>query len=184
MKTRFPLRRAALVAGALLAAPFTHAHVALEYQVAPAGSHYKASFQIGHGCGDSPTRQLVVEIPAGVRGARPMPKPGWTLEVRRDKLAQPYTQHGRSVTEDVTRISWTAKSRDDMLAGSHYDEFILVARMPQQAGTLYWPVRQLCEEGRLDWVEVPQPGQKRSDLKMPAATLEILPSGPATGHNH
>ena len=27
---------------------------------------------------------------------------------------------------------------------------VLVARMPEQAGPLYWPVRQLCEEGRLD----------------------------------
>src|SRR5690606_13253930 len=80
------------------------AHVGLEYQVAPAGSSYRATFQVGHGCAGSPTRQLVVEIPAGVRGARPMPKPGWTLEVTREKLAQPYTSHGRSVTDDVARI--------------------------------------------------------------------------------
>ena len=27
------------------------AHVVLEYQVAPAGASYKATFKVGHGCG-------------------------------------------------------------------------------------------------------------------------------------
>ena len=64
------------------------------------------------------------------------------------------------------------------------DEFVLVATAPEQAGTVYWPVRQVCAEGRNDWVEVPQAGQKLSDLKSPAAALEILPSGGAAAHNH
>ena len=55
---------------------------------------------------------------------------------------------------------------------------------PEQAGTVYWPVRQVCAEGRNDWVDVPQAGQKLSDLKSPAAALEILPSGGAAAHNH
>jgi uncharacterized protein YcnI len=95
-----------------------------------------------------------------------MPKPGWTVAI------------------DGTRITWTAKTQGDVLASEHYDEFVLVARMPAQAGTLYWPVSQVCEEGRLDWTELPKPGQKLSDLKAPAAALEILPGGSAAGHNH
>jgi uncharacterized protein YcnI len=160
------------------------AHVVLEYQVAPAAANYKATFKVGHGCGASPTRQIVVDVPAGMRGARPMPKPGWTLEVQRDKLAQPYVSHGRSVTEDVVRVTWTASTPDDVLQSAHYDEFVLVATTPAQAGTLYWPVRQLCTEGRNDWTEVPRPGQQLSELKSPAAALEILPGGGAAGHNH
>ena len=174
------LAAAALAAGTLTA----QAHVTLEYQVAPVGSSYKASFKVGHGCGASPTREIVVDIPAGVRGARPSPKPGWTVQIQREKLATPYTNHGRSVTEDVTRIRWVAKSREDMLDAAHYDEFVLVAQMPQQAGTLYWPVRQLCEQGATEWVEIPKPGQKLSDLKSPAAALEIMPADGAGGHQH
>ena len=49
---------------------------------------------------------------------------------------------------------------------------------------MYWPVRQVCAEGRNDWVEVPQAGQKLSDLKSPATALEILPSGGAAAHHH
>jgi periplasmic copper chaperone A len=165
-----------------LACAAAQAHVVLEYQVAPAASSYKATFKVGHGCGASPTRQIAVSIPAGVRGAKPMPKPGWSLEVVREKLAQPYTDHGRTVTEDVTRITWTAKTKEDQLPGNYYDEFVLSARLPAKEGALYWPVAQVCEEGRTDWAEVPRPGQKLSDLKSPAALLEVLPSG--GGHSH
>ena len=181
----FPSRlaRRLLPAAALLAAAAS-AHVVLDYQAAPAGSSYRATFKIGHGCGESATRQVVVEIPRGVRGAHPMPKPGWQLAVERGPLPQPETSHGRTVTEDVVRVTWTARSREDMLASAHYDEFVVVARLPQESGTIFWPVRQVCEEGRLDWVEVPQPGQKLSDLKAPAALLEVLPRGGMDAHKH
>lgn len=173
-----------LAAALFAAAGATQAHVVLEYQVAPAGRSYKATFKVGHGCGPSPTRQIAVDIPAGVRGARPMPKPGWTLDVRRAPLAAPYTSHGRTVTEDVVRITWTAKTKDDWLPNAHYDEFVLAGQLPDQDGPLYWPVTQVCEEGRNEWVEIPKPGQKLSDLKSPAALLDVLPGAAASGHNH
>lgn len=158
------LRRALPFAAVLSGA--AHAHVGLEYQVAPAGSSYKATFKVGHGCEKAPTRQVSVEIPLGVKSAKPMPKPGWTLEV------QP------------TRVTWTARTPADMLPHEHYDEFVLVARLPEQPGTLYWPVRQVCETGRHDWVELPRPGQNPAELKSPAPALEILPGGSAGGHKH
>ena len=133
---------------ALSAALPVAAHVVLEYQVAPADASYKASFKVGHGCGQWPTRQLSVLIPAGVTGARPMPKPGWSLDVQYGKLAEPRTAHGRTITEDVVRITWTARTPADMLATDHYDEFVLVARTPSKPGTIYWPVSQVCEGGR------------------------------------
>ena len=75
------------------------AHVTLEYQVANAGSYYKATVKVGHGCGTSPVKQMVVTIPAGVQGAKPMPKAGWTLEVARTKLAEPRQDHGKAILE-------------------------------------------------------------------------------------
>ena len=165
-------------------ASLSPAHTVLEYQVATAGQSYKATFKVGHGCGTSPTRQIVLDIPAGVQGAKPMPKAGWRLEVTREKLAQPYTSHGRSITEDVTRISWTAKTPEDFLANGHYDEFVLVGTLPAQAGMMYWPVQQVCEQGRNDWTDIPKPGQKLSDLKSPAAALELMPGMAAGAHNH
>ena len=159
------------------------AHVTLEYQVANIGSYYKGTFKVGHGCGSSPVRQIVVTIPAGVQGAKPMPKAGWTIEITREKLVQPVSDHGKTVTEDVSCISWSAKTPGDYLQNGWYDEFVLQAKLPAKAGMLYWPVSQVCEEGKLDWAEVPKPGQKLSDLKNPAAALELMPAG-GDEHKH
>jgi uncharacterized protein YcnI len=184
-QSRFSLRAAgALFALSLSAVSAARAHVTLEWPAALAGTSYKASFRITHGCGASPTRQVVVEVPAGVRGARPMPHAGWSVEIQRAPLARPHTSHGRTVTEDVARITWTARTPADMLGPDQFDEFVLLAQLPDAAGTLWWPVRQVCAEGRLDWVQVPGPGQNASDLKSPAVPLEILPSGDAGDHKH
>lgn len=179
-----PIFRTILVLAWAASAAGIQAHTVLEYPVATAGQSYKATFKVGHGCGASPTRQIVVDIPAGVQGAKPMPKAGWRLEIVKDKMAQPYTSHGRTVSEDVTRITWTAKTPDDFLPNGHYDEFVLVGTLPAQAGVMYWPVQQVCEQGRNDWVEIPKSGQKLSDLKSPAAALELMPGLAAGEHNH
>ena len=152
------------------------AHVVLEYRVANAGSYYKATFKVGHGCGTAPVKQIVVTLPAGVQDAKPMPKAGWALDITREKLAQPITDHGWVVTEDVSRITWTAKTPADYLQNAWFDEFSLQAKLPTQAGILYWPVSQICDEGRVDWTQIPQLGQKLSDLKNPAVVLELMPT--------
>ena len=152
------------------------AHVVLEYQVANVGSNYKAIFKVGHGCGNSPVKQIVVTIPAGVQGAKPMPKAGWVLDI-----AQEATQ---GATSNVSRITWTAKTPADYLQSAWYDEFVLQAKLPAKDGTLYWPVSQICEEGRVDWTQIPQAGQKLSDLKTPAALLELMPTSGSGEHKH
>lgn len=175
---RWPLAATALC----LAGPAA-AHITLEQQTAHAGSFYKATFRVGHGCGPSPIRQIVVDLPAGVRGAKPMPKPGWDLVIERAPLARPYQDHGRTVTEEVVRIRWTARTAADQLPNEHYDEFALSARLPDRDGPLYWPVSQVCVDGRMDWSQVPQPGQALKDLRYPAALLDLLPAS-GGGHAH
>jgi uncharacterized protein YcnI len=152
------------------------AHVTLLQPQAAAGSLYKASFKVGHGCAGSPVKALEVSIPPGVQAAKPMPKAGWTLEITREKLAQPRQEHGKTVLEEVARIRWTAKTPDDYLQNDWYDEFVLQAKLPAHTGLLYWPVSQICAEGRIDWAQVPQPGQAGTQLQSPAPVLQLLPA--------
>jgi uncharacterized protein YcnI len=172
-----------LVPLALLAAAAAQAHVGLASPSAPAGSSFKATFQVGHGCGPSATRQVGVTLPVGVIEARPMPKPGWSLEIQREKLAQPVARDGRTIAERVARITWTARTAGDALPSDQYDEFVLMAQLPNVRGALAWPVAQVCDTGRIDWAEVPRPGQLPRDIKNPAPVLELLPAS-RSGHKH
>jgi len=164
---------------ALTLAGAVSAHPLLAAPKAEAGSFYKAAIGITHGCSGSATREVIVMIPPGVEGAKPMVKPGWSVDVERGKLAQPRVSHGRTVTEDVTKIRWSGGT----LASAHYDEFVVVATLPREAGPLYWAVSQVCEQGRADWAEIPAPGQTAGELKSPALRLEVTPAS-QPGHAH
>lgn len=165
-----------LIAGLLALAGTAQAHIVLEQREAEAGSIYKAVLKVGHGCDGSATRQLVVTLPAGLRGAKPVPKPGWRLGLRMEKLAQPFESHGKPITEGLAEVSWTALSEADQLQDAWYDEFELRAGLPDQPGELWFKVRQVCALGESNWAEVPAAGASTKGLKLPAARLLVIPA--------
>jgi uncharacterized protein YcnI len=151
-----------------------HAHVTLEQPEAVAGTPYKAVLRVGHGCDGSPTTSITATLPAGFRGAKPMPKAGWTLEVKREKLAKPYESHGRAVLEDVVEVSWTASSEAAYLQDAWYDEFVLRGSLPEQTGPLWFKVRQSCVKGEWLWADLPADGDSTKGLKAPAVRLMLV----------
>lgn len=159
------------------------AHVGLVQPHAAAGSAYTATLRIGHGCEGTPTHTVVVHVPDGLRGAKPQPKPGWTLAVRKAPLAQPYESHGRRITEDTVELRWTAASREAWLDDGWFDEFSLRGQLPAKPGPLWFRVQQLCERGSWDWAETPASGTSTQGLKAPAVLLQVTPAAPA-GHQH
>jgi len=163
-----------LVVAALgLGLPTAHAHAVLDPPRAQAGSYYKGSIRIGHGCDGAATRRVAVTLPKGFQGARPQPKPGWVLTTRRVKLDEPYMSHGKRVSEDVVEIVWEATGRDQYLRDDHFDEYSFTARLPEQAGTVWIPVTQTCEVGEIEWAQVPASGDSTRGLKTPAARLQL-----------
>ena len=173
-----------LVASALaLSLGNAFAHIVLDEPVAHAHLGYKAVLRVGHGCAGSPTTAIRVLIPAGFRGAKPMPKAGWQLSTRAEKLAQPYTSHGKDITEDVVEITWTASSRESWLLNDYFDEFVLRGTLPDRPGVLWFKVLQTCETGSNDWSEIPAAGVSTQGMKSPALLLKVLPTGSAV-HQH
>jgi uncharacterized protein YcnI len=167
----------------ITAASAVFGHVVLEDQAALAGRSYKAVLKVGHGCEGSPTTAMRVTIPAGFKGAKPMPKAGWRLDIKTAKLTVPYDSHGKLVTEDVSEITWTAASKDSHLPDGYYDEFVMRGGLPKQDGAMWFKVLQTCDKGSNDWSQIPALGIDMTGLKSPAALLEIIPSG-AAGHQH
>jgi periplasmic copper chaperone A len=180
----------ALVTSALwAAAPAAQSHVTLEQAVATAGSSYRAVFKVGHGCDGLATTGIRVQLPAGVQGAKPMPKAGWALTMRTDKLATPYTRHGKEITGDVSEVGWTATSKEAALPDAHYDEFILRANLPSTAGALWFKVVQSCEDKNgkqvtKEWTQMPSEGHSTRGLQTPAALLLLEPAAPSGSAPH
>lgn len=182
MAASFAIQSIAVYA-ALAGATPAFSHVVLENRTAPATSSYKTVFLVGHGCQGSATIGVAVQIPAGFLGAKPYPKPGWTVTTQLGTLAKPHDSHGRRVTEDVTLVSWKAASKDAALPDAFIDEFVLRGKTPDAAGPLWFKVLQTCESGSNDWSELPVSGTSTQGLKSPAVLLQVGPAD-AAHHHH
>jgi periplasmic copper chaperone A len=177
------LLKTLLASAILIAASSSFGHVVLAEPTAQANASYRATFRVGHGCDGSPITSIKVTIPAGFQGSKPMPKAGWVLSTKVEKLAKPYTSYGKEVTQDVTEISWTAASKDYWLQDAHYDEFVLRGTTQGAVGPIWFAVLQTCEAGSVNWADVPATGTSTKGMKTPAALLEVVKSeGPAHQH--
>lgn len=162
----------------VLSAPMTLAHATFEQREVPQNTTQRMVLRVPHGCDGEATLRVRVAIPDGVVGVQPMPKGDWTLKTVKGPLAQPYTSHGRTITEGVREIVWEGN-----LAADHYDEFIFRARFTDalpKGETVWIPVVQECATKAERWIEVPAAGKGADDLRYPAPGVMVVP---ATGHH-
>lgn len=176
-------RRLATVAtlGALLttlvAVPAA-AHVTAIASTTAAGSRAIVHLRVPHGCGDSPTEKLEVQIPAGVVSVKPEQTPGWDIDVEIGPLDEPYDNHGTLVTEDVKVVTWTAQP-GNALPNSQFRDFGLQVRFPDAEGeTLAFAAIQTCTNGETEaWIEVSDDPDASLDMPAPTVTLTAASGG-------
>lgn len=166
-----------MVIGVLLATS-AQAHVVMAPAEATAGSYYAGEFRIGHGCDDTATTSVRIEIPQDVLVARPRPKPGWAIEIERTPLPTPVVSEGKELRDRVSAITWRG-----LLPADQFDSFGVMFKVPDgHPGSLYLPVRQTCGDKIVEWSEIPAAGQSWGTLKRPAPVIALAP---ATGrHTH
>lgn len=152
----------------------TIAHVGLEKKEAVIGSSYKGILTVPHGCAGSPTTKLSIDIPEGIIAVKPMPKPGWEMEIVRGPYQRSYDfMHGVKLGEGIKQIVW----KGGKLADEYYDEFVFtgfIANTFKSGEVLAFPVLQTCERGAENWSEVAGPGQDPHHLKSPAPLLRLM----------
>jgi periplasmic copper chaperone A len=152
------------------------AHITLENREATIGSHYKAVFVVPHGCAGSATIKIRVQIPEGVIGVKPMPKPGWNVEAIKGKYAADYDFHGAKLTEGVKEVVWSGGKLPD----DNYDEFVISTFLTnglKPNTMLYFPTVQECEQGVSRWIDIPAEGQEGNshESKSPAPGVKLMP---------
>lgn len=144
---------AALVALPALTGPAA-AHISPDKDEVPAGSFNSVTLTVGHGCEDSPTNELRIQIPEGVTNVAPAVHPGWDIEVTEEELDEPIDSgEGAPITERVSEVTFTAQSGNEL--PSHFrDSFTIGFRTPDTPGEhLFFKTIQACEEGENAWVE-------------------------------
>ncbi|MGZ5194863.1 MAG: DUF1775 domain-containing protein, partial [Ramlibacter sp.] len=146
------------LAALAMACSSAFAHVSLQQPQAEAGKPYQAVLHVGHGCGESATTAISMRLPAGFESAKPQPRAGWTL-----------TEQGGAVT-------WTAAAREAALGAHQAGDFVLAGQAPAKPQALWFKVTQTCEQGSVDWSQLPADGTSTAGLKTPAVLLQVMAS--------
>lgn len=158
------------------------AHVGVNATTYAAGSTSILSFGFSHGCGDSPTTSIAIQVPEQFVSVNPVFAPGWDIEIEKENLATPVEGgHGEEISERTATVTFTA---DEPIEDGIYATVSLRLTLPEDAvgETIYFPVLQGCEDGENAWIEIPQDGEDADDLESPAPSITITEPVDDNGH--
>jgi periplasmic copper chaperone A len=159
-----------LAVAALLALPAAaQAHVTVWPETLPAEGYAKVDLSVPHGCEDSPTTSLSVQMPDQVQSATPQVVPGWKITTKEGKLAAPYESDGEQVTEGVREVTWSGGRLD----AHQLEVFGLSIKVSGKPGDkIPFKAIQKCAKGQTAWIEIPVEGEE--EPPEPAPMVELV----------
>lgn len=135
-------------------------HVNAESNPAPSG-HTRIAFSFTHGCGESPTTALRIQIPPNATDVKPEEAPGWVSNVTDSEFGW---NGGPAVNEKKTTFVATMK-----LSGKAGD-------------TVYFPTIQGCAVGENPWIDkTPNAGAENAAPRVTLDATAVDAAAPGTG---
>jgi periplasmic copper chaperone A len=170
---RLSTTRVAAATGALTLALVgsAGAHVTINPPEGPSDGFATVSVQVPHGCEESPTTQVRIQIPPSVPSVTPSVHPLWnvaTTEGKKDKVEL----HGETITRGVSEVTYTAKQP---LPPDRLDSFAISLKLPagKEGDSIYFPTIQKCEKGQTRWIQIPAEGESAEELEEPAPAVVL-----------
>jgi uncharacterized protein len=172
MLRRLLISAAATALVGLALAPLAAAHVTVNPREAAAGAFVVLDVRVPNERDNASTTKVDVQLPPGFVEASYQPEPGWTVEVTKEKLAQPIQTDDGPVTEQVSEITWTATG--DGIAPGQFMEFPISVQVPGKAGdTLVFKAVQTYSNGEVvRWIGAEGSEEPAPRLQVTAATAE------------
>jgi len=160
----------ALIAALALPAA-AQAHVTLQPNTAPAGAYVVEDVRVPNETSDAVTTKVDVKLPPGFAAVSYAAAPGWTVKLTTAKLAKPIATDDGTLTEGVTRITWTADSKADGIAPGQFRDFPISLQVPGKAGdTLTFKALQTYSNGDVvRWIGEPSDDHPAPRVRVVAA---------------
>ncbi|MET7679496.1 YcnI family protein [Streptomyces sp. NPDC005423] len=160
------------------------AHVTVQPEgTAAKGGYVVVDFKVPNERDKASTTKLEVSLPAGHPLASVMPQPldGWTVKVTRAKLAEPVKAHGETISEAVTKVTWTADGKG--IEPGYFQKFPLsIGALPDHADELVFKaVQTYSDKEVVRWIEVQKDGAEEPENPAPVLALS---AAAADGHTH
>ncbi|MET7485004.1 YcnI family protein [Streptomyces sp. NPDC005538] len=179
---------AAAVAGSavvVLSSP-AFAHVSVQPEgAAVKGGYAVVDFKVPNERDDASTTKLEVTFPTDHPLASVMPEPisGWTVKVTKSKLAKPAEMHGETITEAVTKVTWTATGKG--VEPGYFQKFpVSVGMLPTDTDQLVFKALQTYSDKEVvRWIEVQKDGAEEPENPAPVLELTAASTSGATAED-
>ena len=152
------------------------AHVSVQPEGAAAkGGYAVVDFKVPNERDNASTTKLEVNFPTDHPLASVMPEPmaGWKIEVTKSKLAKPLELHGEQITEAVSKVTWTAATKDSGIQPGYFEKFpVSVGALPENADELVFKAIQTYSNKEVvRWIEVQEDGAEEPETPAPVLAL-------------
>jgi periplasmic copper chaperone A len=165
-----------VVAGTALAVLPAAAHVSVQPTTATQGGFSAISFRVPTERDDASTTKIEVTFPT----EQPLaffsvkPHPGWDYQVVRSALPEPVEVEGTTITEAVSKVTWTSRSAEEAIGPGEYDEFsVSVGFLPEDEQMVFKAVQTYDSGEVVRWIEEAAEGAEEPEY--PAPTLKLTP---------
>lgn len=183
-------RRSALRAGVVLAvaAPIALvgatpalAHVTAQPGRAAPGDYTVISLRVPTESDTAGTVKLEVSLPADhpISSVLTTPRPGWTATTTRTALNPPVEDDGRTISEAVSTVTWTADPGARIGPGEFAEFPLSLGPLPTDTDTLVLPAVQTYDDGEVVAWDQP-PTTDGAEPERPAPTV-VLAAGDDDG---
>jgi uncharacterized protein YcnI len=172
----------ALGAGALLAiaAPLAaSAHVVVTPNTAEAGSYSLVSFKVPTESATASTVKLEVDFPTATPfgSVSYVPVSGWTTTVSTEKLPKPVKVGENTMTEAVTKVTWTASAGAEIMPGQVQLFPLSLGPVPDVNKVQFKAVQTYSDGKVVNWADT------SADADEPAPALYVNEAPPSTAHH-
>ncbi|MEV4438730.1 YcnI family protein [Streptomyces sp. NPDC049577] len=178
------LRRLPVVGGVaagslLLVAGPAFAHVSVQPGTAEKGGYSTIALKVPNEKDNASTVQLELDLDPKhpLASVMPQPVPGWDVKVEKSKLDKPLEMHGKTITEAVTKVTWSGGKIDP----GQFQQFALsVGQLPTDADELVFKALQTYSDNDVvRWIDASKPGGEEPEH--PAPTLKLVDKGTLNG---
>jgi uncharacterized protein YcnI len=180
-------RRNALRAGTVAALAVTVAvigaapalaHVTAQPGTAQQGGYSVVALRVPTESDTAGTVKLQVTLPLDhpITSVRTTPRPGWTATMTKAPLNPPIQRSGRTITEAVSTVTWTADPGTRIAPGEFVDFPLSLGPLPTDTDRLVLPAVQTYDNGEVVAWDQP-PAADGSEPERPAPSVTLTPAG-------
>jgi uncharacterized protein YcnI len=176
MNSRFFFVSAIALACALVAPSFASAHVTVQPESVPAGGFTRLDVRVPNERDDAATEKVELKLPDGFLFVSYEPVPGWTAELKNEKLDEPAEAFGEAITDQVGGVTWTADDPSAAIQPGQFRDFGLSVAIPEDATageTLTFPALQTYDSGDVvRWIGDPDTDEPAAQVTLTAGEAE------------